>query len=76
MLRVAEGATQVAAAEAHENSGRTAMEAFALEGIEYFVDLVHGLRDFGTSGLRDNDSQSRSLAVSRLSIHSFGEHRP
>ena len=41
MLRVAEMAIQIAAAEAHENSGRTAMEAFALEGIEYFVDLEH-----------------------------------
>ena len=41
MLRVAEMATQIAAAEAHENSGRTAMEAFALEGIEYFVNLEH-----------------------------------
>ena len=76
MLRVAEGATQVAAAEAHEDGGRSAMVTFTLKGIEYFVYFVHRLRDFETSGLRDNDSQSRSLAVSRLSIQSFGEHRP
>ena len=44
------------------------MKSFALKGIEYFVNLVHRLRDFETSGLRDNDSQSRSLAVSRLLI--------
>ena len=76
MLRVAEMAAQVTAAEAHENSGRTTMEAFPLEGVEYFVYFVHRLRDFGTSRLRDNDSQSRSLAVSRLFIQSFAERRP
>ena len=43
MLRVAEMAAQIAPAEAHENSGRTTMEAFPLEGVEYFIDFVHGL---------------------------------
>jgi len=43
MLRITEMAAQVAPAEAHENSGRTSMEAFPLEGVEYFIDLVHGL---------------------------------
>ena len=65
VLRVTKGTMQVAAAEAHEDGRRSAVEAFALKGIEYFVDTVHRLRDFGTSGLRDNDSQSRSLAVPR-----------
>ena len=56
MMSVAEMATQIAATEAHEDSGGSGVEAFALEGVEYFVDLIHGLRDSGTSGLRDNDS--------------------
>ena len=43
MLRITEMAAQIAAAEAHENGGCTTMETFALEGMEYFVDLVHGL---------------------------------
>jgi hypothetical protein len=41
MLRVAEMATQVAAAEAHENSGRTAMEALALKRVEYLIYPIH-----------------------------------
>ena len=64
-------AAQIAAAEAHEDGRRTAVVAFALEGVEYFVDMIHRLRDFGTSRLRallqaqGPASQSRSLAVSR-----------
>ena len=42
MLRVAEMAAQVASAEAHEDSGRSSVEAFALEGVEYFVYSKHG----------------------------------
>ena len=41
MLRVAEMATQVAAAEAHEDGRRTGVEAFALEGIKYLVNFKH-----------------------------------
>ena len=51
MMSVAEMATQIAATEAHEDSGGSGVEAFALEGVEYFVDLIHGLRD---TGLRDS----------------------
>jgi hypothetical protein len=43
VLRVAEGTTQIAAAEAHEDGGRTAVVALALQGMEYFVDFVHQL---------------------------------
>ena len=50
MLGVAKGATQVAATETHEDGRRTGVEAFALKGVEYFVDFIHGLRDMG---LRD-----------------------
>ena len=76
MLCVTKRTVQVAATEAHKDDGRSAMVAFTLKGIEYFVYFVHRLRDFGTSRLRDNDSQSRSLAVSRLFIQSFAERRP
>ena len=41
VLRVAKGTAQVAAAETHEDGSRTAVVAFALEGMEYFVDLIH-----------------------------------
>ena len=43
MLRITKHATQVAAAETHEDSRRTAMVAFALEGIKYLVYLKHHL---------------------------------
>lgn len=51
MLRVAKDATQVAATETHEDGGRTAMVAFALKGIEYFVDLIHQSKFCGASSL-------------------------
>lgn len=41
MLRVAKGTAQVAAAKAHEDGRRSSMVAFALQGVEYFVDFVH-----------------------------------
>jgi hypothetical protein len=41
MLRVAKDATQVAATETHEDGWRSAMVAFTLKGIEYFVYFVH-----------------------------------
>ena len=50
MLCVAKRTAQVTTAETHEDGGRTAVVAFALEGVEYFVDLIHGLR---VTGLRD-----------------------
>ena len=40
MLCVTEMAMQVAATEAHKDGGRTAVVAFALQGVEYLVDLV------------------------------------
>ena len=40
MLRITKHTTQVAAAETHEDGGRTAMVAFALQGVEYFVDFI------------------------------------
>ena len=68
VLCIAEGTAKVAAAEAHEDGGRSAMVTFTLKGIEYFVYFVHRLRDFGTSGLRDDNSQSRSHVVPRQLI--------
>lgn len=41
MFGVAEGATQVAARESDEYTGRPSVEAFALQGIENFVDGKH-----------------------------------
>ena len=43
MLRVAKGTAQVAATEAHEDGRRTCVKAFALKGVEYFVDFVQVL---------------------------------
>ena len=60
MLRIAKGTAQVAAAETHEDGGRSRVVAFALKGVEYFVDFIH---DFGTSRLRDFGATTRSLAV-------------
>ena len=63
MLCVTKRTAQVATAEAHEDGRRSAMVAFALQGVEYFVNLIHGLRDFGTSRLRDFETSGRQLAV-------------
>ena len=52
MLGVTKSAAQVAATETHKDSRRTCVEAFALKRVEYFVDLVHGLRDTGLRALR------------------------
>ena len=41
MMSVAEMAAQVAAAEAYEDSRRSSVKAFALEGIEYLVNFKH-----------------------------------
>lgn len=65
MLRVAKMAVQIAAAEAHKDGWRSSVVTLALQGVKYFVDFIHGLQDFGTSGLREGNSQSRSLAVPR-----------
>ena len=46
MLRVAKSTAQVAAAETHKDGGRTCVEAFALKGVEYFVDFIHFLDCF------------------------------
>ena len=39
-LGVAPGATQVATAEAHKDGRNAGVGAFALEGVEYFVDFI------------------------------------
>ena len=41
VVGVAPRATEIAAAEAHENSGGASPEAFALKRVEYLVDFVH-----------------------------------
>lgn len=41
MLRVAKKAMQVASAETHEDRRRPSVEAFALEGVEYFINPEH-----------------------------------
>ena len=46
MLRVAKSTAQVAAAKAHENGRRSSVEAFALKGVECFVDFIHFLDCF------------------------------
>ena len=58
MLCVAKQTAQVAAAETHKDRRHTAMVAFALKRVEYFVDFIHGLRDTGLRdfGTWDNDS--------------------
>ena len=61
MLCVAEGATQVAAAEAYENGGRSSEKTFALQGVEYFVYSVHSIKI-----LRSIVLDVGSLVVARL----------
>ena len=41
MLGIAEGTAEVASAEAHENSGRSGVVAFALEGVKDFINPKH-----------------------------------
>lgn len=59
MLGITKVTVQVAAAKAHEDGGRTRMVALALQGIEYFVDLIHRHE---TSGLGTRDNETRNLA--------------
>ena len=42
MMSVTEMAAQIAATETHEDGRRTAVVAFALKGVEYFVYSKHG----------------------------------
>ena len=42
MLGVTKSAVEITAAEAHEDRRRSGMEAFALKGIEDFVNPKHG----------------------------------
>ena len=42
MLGIAEGTVKVASAETYEDGRRSSVVAFALEGMEYFVDTIHG----------------------------------
>lgn len=42
VVRIAEGALQVAPAQPHEHHGGSSPEPFALEAVEYFVYSVHG----------------------------------
>ena len=73
MLRVTEWATQIAAAQPHEDGGGAGMVAFTLQTVEYLVDFHTFLYSGVVKEVKGSYRSLRSLVVKADSTVSGAE---